>query len=87
MPLSVFEIFNRDSVFLEHLYEAQDGLQIDIAIFNHYVYQYMNERFNCVRLELQIRRGIFSGVNREVYSVSQPPGMEHILIVRVRDFF
>lgn len=28
MALSVFEIFNRDTVLLEHLYEAQDGLQI-----------------------------------------------------------
>lgn len=33
MALSVFEIFNRDTVLLEHLYEAQDGLQIEITIF------------------------------------------------------
>lgn len=58
-----------------------------LRFFNHYVYQYINERFDDIRLDLHIRRGLFSGVNREVYSIRQSSDMEHILFIRVRDFF
>lgn len=84
---ALVSIRNRHSVLLEHLYQAQDGLDINIDIFNHYIYQYINERFDGIHLDLVVRPGFFTGVDREVYIIRQEPDIEHMLFIKVYAFF
>ena len=83
---SVFEIFNENFVYLTDLYDVQDGLEIDIDIFNQHVYQYILERFDDSRLDLIVTFGRLSAVDRPVYVIRQPDDTDLLVLIKVKDF-